>query len=69
MFSNGYQPFMSLYQQCDAGSFFFAGSSGIIFNLVNFCDESLWGWFIDLENSKMENKECYLKFPNPVAPV
>ena len=44
----------AIWKQRDAGIFFFAGAGGIIFNLVNFCDESLWGWFIDLENSKME---------------
>ena len=69
MFSNCYQPSMSLHEQRDAGNFFFGRSGGIIFNLVNFRDEFLWDWFIDLENSKMENKKCYLKFSNPVAPI
>ena len=48
---------MSLHEQRDTGIFFFAGAGRIIFNLVNFPDEFLWDWFIDLENSKMENKE------------
>ena len=69
MFSNGYQPSMSLHEQRDAGNFFFGRSGGIIFNLVNFLDEFLWDWFIDLENSKMENKEYHLKLPNRVAPI
>ena len=69
MFSNGYQPSMSLHEQRDVGNFFFGRSGGIIFNLVNFRDEFLWDWFIDLENSKMENKEYHLKLPNRVAPI
>ena len=60
---------MSLYKQCDAGDFFFSGPGGIIFNLINFRDEFLWDRFIDLENSKMENKEYHVKLFNRVAPV
>ena len=60
---------MSLHEQRDAGNFFFGRSGRIIFNLVNFRDEFLWDWFIDLENSKMENKECHVKLPNRGAPI
>ena len=60
---------MSLYEQRDPGNYFFGQSGRIIFNLINFGDEFLWDWFIALENSKMENKECHLKLPNRVAPI